>query len=225
MQHQKPLFVFDWDEVISHTDRLRDLTQELFSLIDLPSEGVAEVANRVVETGGYNFNRHAHELAKLYPEKEISLFKLQQSYDLARDHLGSVIYPDAERFLRRLYGRYPMAVLTVGDPEFQQQKVYRSGLTSLFSQMIFLPTYTRGEGDAPKSKSRALGQLLELYPSILYFEDRADTIGRIYDEHKHHNRIIPLRVSRANKPGRYSHVITSFDHPLPPIVERLLTDP
>lgn len=223
MQHTKPIFVFDWDDVISATDRLRELTYELLLLSGLDREQIRQAGKEVRHGGGYHFHEHAKLLAKQYPEKEVALEAIRRIFDKARDHLGSVIYPDAEKFLHRVAARYPLAVITAGNTDFQQQKIHRSGLAHLFSHMLFVPESMKSH-EVPQSKSRALGQLLELYPTILYFDDRADTLATIYDQHKHHQRILPLRVMRNEKPARYSHVITSFDHPLPPIIEKLLAE-
>ena len=212
MQHTKPLFVFDWDDVISHTNKLRELTLELFRLSGLPDEVINEATQKVRNSGGYNFYHHAKLLSKAYPEKEVVLAAIVRVFEKARDQLGRVVYPDAERFLQRLRGNnFPIAILTIGNPEFQQGKVARTGLASLFDHMVFLPA-DRGESVAPEEKARVLGQFLEMYPSIVYFEDQPETIAAIHNHHGRHGRVVPVRVDRKLESTiKYPNIIRHFD--------------
>ncbi len=102
-----------------------------------------------------------------------------------------------------------MAMLTVGWPEFQQQKMQRSGLARYFDHMLF-PAHQSGQ--TSRQKSRSLGQLLELYPRIIYFEDQPDVVTHIHAEHGKHGRILPIRVNRSLESAiKYPNIIRHFD--------------
>ena len=211
LRHTQPLFVFDWDDVISQTDKLRELSIELLNLSKLPEPIIIATRDELLERGGYNFYRHAKLLAKRHPDYEVGLEAVMRIFEKARDRLGSAVYPDAERFLRRLHGTYSLAIITIGDPEFQQGKVARTGLASLFDHMVFLPA-PRGERAAPEAKARVLGQFLEFYPRIFYFEDQPKTIAALHEKHGRHGRIVPIRVDRKLESTlKYPNIIRHFD--------------
>lgn len=221
MLHSKPLFAFDWDDVLHNTAEMRDFESTLFGLAGVPPEATAAAAFRVRMSGSFSLPRLIGEIGSYYPAVLAAAPTLQRVYHDTWEQRGSLVFPDAEKFIQKLYGRFPLAIITIGDAEFQQRKVYRSGLGSLFNHMMFLAPQ-KNVAIAGQEKARAIGQLLELYPSVIYFDDRQEIISAVHDEHSKHGRVIPFRVERRNEPARYSHVITSFDHPLPPFIERLI---
>jgi FMN phosphatase YigB (HAD superfamily) len=207
--HHKPLFAFDWDDVILNTDKVRELCYNLPRLAGISDELNNKVIDSFKNNGGYNFRRHMRDLVRHDASLATVVPVLQRAFDDFFKHEKELLYRDAERIIQRLHGRYDLAVVTTGDPEFQQHKIALTGMARYFRHMLFVPEGKRG---VPASKARALGQLLELYPKVFFFDDRVDTIGQAHDEHGHHGRLVPIRVDRKlQSTVRYPNIIRHFD--------------
>jgi phosphoglycolate phosphatase-like HAD superfamily hydrolase len=207
--HDKPLFAFDWDDVIANRDHIRAAIRELFLLAGTHPDVEQRAYDKVKSLGGYNFRNHLREILHQHPHLVSASPVMYRAYREAMERLSHEIYTDAERFIVRLHGRFGVAIVTTGDPEHQQQKVARSGLDKYIQHMIFIPQ--RDETMAA-DKSRALGQLAEMYPKIFFFEDRPQIIRHVHDEHGKHGRIIPIRVDRKLETSlKYPNIIRHFD--------------
>lgn len=209
MFHQKPLFAFDWDDVVLNTDRVRDLVYSLPRLAGVSDEDNRAVVATFNGNGGYNFTRHLKELIKKHPHLATAGPALRRAFAESLDKDPELLYVDAARFIQRLSGQYDMAIVTTGDPEWQQEKIWRTGLGRHFKHMLFVPETSEG---APAGKARYLSRLLEMYPKVFFFEDRIDTITRVHEDHGHHGRIIPIRVDRKLESSlKYPNIIRHFD--------------
>lgn len=209
MMHTKTLFVFDWDDVVADREQLRALAADIFRLAGVAPQTEQLLYERAREDGGYSFRQHLRGVLRYYPHLISSAATLHRSFEESFDRLGTRVYPDAQRFIERLHGEFPLAVISAGDPEFQQHKIGRSRLANFFRHMLFVPS--RADRLA-RAKSRALGQLLELYPRIVYFGHHADVIGHVHDEHSRHGRVIPIRVFRdAPVTLKYPNLVRNFD--------------
>jgi FMN phosphatase YigB (HAD superfamily) len=208
MRHSKPIFVFDWDDVVADKESVWRLIYDLFRLAGVPHDTI-QVTLQKVMPNGYSFRSHLREILRYQPHLIPAAATLDRAFYESNDRLTQ-IYQDAELFMQRLHGRYPMAILTTGDTEFQQRKIWRSGLERYVDHMLFVPQ--EGEETIPARKSRALGQLLEMYPRIFFFEDQPTTIGQVHKEHDHHRRIVPIRVNRKLESSiKYPNIIRHFD--------------
>jgi FMN phosphatase YigB (HAD superfamily) len=207
--HQKPLFAFDWDDVILNTDRVREL---VFGLPVLA--GVSDQDNRAIfatfkDKVGYNFKTHLKKLVEKYPHLITAVPALQHAFAESLHRDTELVYRDAARFIQRLYGQYDLAIVTTGDPEWQQERISRTGLGPCFNHMLFAPEASEG---TPVSKSRIVSRLLEMYPQIFFFEDRVDTLAQVHEEHGRHGRLIPIRVDRKLESTlKYPNIIRHFD--------------
>lgn len=222
MFQTRPVFVFDWDGVLANQDELHRIAADIFALAGVPEQTERATYDRILGAGGYNFRRQLQEVLRHHPHLIPSAGTLHRTFTDSLERLSQPVYPDVYQFIQRLRDRYRVALLVAGDSEFEQQKIQRSGLASSVSQMLFVPR-NREVGAA---KARALGQLLELYPSVIYFDDEPEALAAVHDTHAHHQRVVSFRVDRSQKQtARYSHAIRSFADPLPPLLERLLTAP
>ncbi len=209
LHHQKPLFAFDWDDVVIDTDRLRALVFDLPKLAGISKEDNQAVFDSFRDNGGYNLTRHMRGLAEKYPQLAPVIPVLSRAITESMNRDTNLIFLDAARFIQRLHGQYDLAIVTTGDPEWQQEKIWRTGLGRYFDHMLFAPETSEG---TPTSKSRIISRLLEMYPKIFYFEDRTDTLARIHEEHGHHGRIVPIRVDRKLESSlKYPNIIRHFD--------------
>ena len=207
--HDRQLFAFDWDDVIANRDRLRDAIRNLFLVAGVSSTVEEESYEAVKKKGGYAFRAHLREILRREPRLKDSAPALAKAFDTLLQEIDRLVYPDAERFLLRIYGHFPIAIVTSGDTDFQQRKVARSGIAQYADHLMFIEH--RPQAFAA-DKSRALGQLLELYPRIFFFEDRTATISTVHKEHGKHGRIVPIRVDRKMQTTiSYPNIIRHFD--------------
>lgn len=207
--HDRPLFAFDWDDVIANRDRLRSAIRDLFTLAGVSSAVEQESYEAVKKKGGYSFNKHVREILRHDPRLKDSAAALARAFDALLRSMDRLVYPDAERFLLRIYGHFPIAIVTTGDTDFQQRKIAQSGIAQYADHLVCIEH--RPELLA-RDKSRALGQLLEMYPRIFFFEDRAPVVATVHEEHDRHGRIVPIRVDRAMQSSiAYPNIIRHFD--------------
>jgi phosphoglycolate phosphatase-like HAD superfamily hydrolase len=209
MQHSKPLFAFDWDDVIADREQIRDAVRDLFLLAGVPRAFEEVTYDYAKRQGGYHFKAQLRAVLRQYPYLVPTAPVLQRTFEESLKRLSNVVYPDAERFITHLYGRFPIAIVTTGDTDFQQRKVAQAGLARYADHMIFVQHRNESIGE---DKSRVLGQLLEMYPKIFFFEDRPMIIKQVHDEHSKHGRVIPIRVDRKLESTiKYPNIIRHFD--------------
>ncbi len=209
MQHAKPLFVFDWDDVLADREKIRAAVRELFVLAGVPPAFEEVTYDWAKRQGGYHFRTQLRAVLRQYPYLIRMAPVLQRTFEESLTKLGNVVYPDAERFIVKLYGTFPIAIVTTGDTDFQQRKVARTGLSQYAQHMIFVPSRNESIGE---DKSRALGQLLEMYPKIFFFEDRPQIIKQVHEDHGRHGRLVPIRVDRKLESTlTYPNIIRHFD--------------
>jgi len=210
MLHQKPLFAFDWDDVLADRDQIREAVKELFVLAGVPPAFEQLTYDYAKRQGGYHFRAQLRAVLRQFPYLIPTAPVIQRTFEESLGRLSAMIYPDAERFIVRLHtANLPIAIVTTGDTDFQQRKVARAGLSRYAEHMIFVPHRNESIGE---DKSRALGQLLEMYPKILYFEDRPHIIKKVHEEHGRHGRIVPIRVDRKLESTiKYPNIIRHFD--------------
>jgi len=205
MMHEKQLFAFDWDDVIFDAPTFKQAIAAVLTQAGALPEAIWAPRRKIITEVPYSFSSHVDELMSEFPD--LGRQMREQLMNLWGS-AGSLVYPDALSFLHGLAGQSPTALITAGDPDFQQRKLAATGLKDSFHHSIFVPvTGAR----VPKAKAAALGQLLELYPSIIYFDDRADIIEEIHRQHGRHGRITPIRVARDLKTTiPYPHIIRHF---------------
>lgn len=210
MQNQKPLFAFDWDDVIADRDQIREAVRELFVLSGVPPAFEEVTYQWAVRQGGYHFRAQLRAVLRHYPYLVSAAPALQRTFEESLKRLGGIVYPDAERFIVRLHTcGMPIAIVTTGDADFQQRKVAQAGLAKYADHMIFVPHRILSTGE---DKSRALGQLLEMYPTIIFFENQPQIISRVHEQHGKHGRIVPVRVDRKLESTiKYPNIIRHFD--------------
>lgn len=188
------MFIIDFDDTIFNTrPGFRRLRLAALAPFGISEELFNETANRarVGPSGGacYTNERHAARLAEHgqfdYDKIVAALATCQTS-----EKLRTLLFPDTISFLENLkkFGE-PMVLLSLGDEEFQYQKVKGAGLGQFFDRMFFVND----------TKEHVVGELLGAVSdaSVWFINDR------IVDSLVLHQRYAPrLRVVLKKAPER-----------------------
>ncbi len=133
------IVILDLDYTLLDTAALKRALEESMLPLGVASAQFQETYSATAQAtpGKYDYSIKGH--ARLLHER----FGIDEAAALARltsalDMLPSALYPDSAPFLEALtHERIPMALLTLGNPRFQEEKVAKLGIAKHFSHLFF----------------------------------------------------------------------------------------
>jgi phosphoglycolate phosphatase-like HAD superfamily hydrolase len=188
----KCAIVFDWDGVIFNSDALKKVQRQAlqkfrYSKIFLEKTSLASAKL----SGGYNPTVHVRLIAKHTDADAGQL--AERMYQAIEKHPSDFIFTDATRILAVLKDtKCAMDILTSGNHEFQEYKIERSKLGGFFRQVHMV----RADESIPARKLRVLKKLAQSHGSLIFLDDRADTIDMVRGEPSLHGKVLPILVWR-----------------------------
>lgn len=166
---KEPLFdciAFDADDTLWHNEHLYLNTADAFKHLLAPYAPPERVAERLNEVeidnlGCYGYGIKAFALSLIetaidLSDGRITGAEIRRVIDLARAMLAAEVHllDHAEATVKALAARYPLMVITKGDPLDQEAKVRRSGLAPYFRYVEVVADKTRDIYAAILSKYR-----------------------------------------------------------------------
>lgn len=195
MKTEKLLIVFDWDGVVFDSMPMRKIRAKVLKKLGYSEDRIKETSQKVVQTkSGYSFHDHAKLITKGNPHDPEEVAKM--IYAAVDKHPSTFVFPDARQTISELKrAKIHFDILTAGHVEFQEYKIIRSGLHSLFRKVHIVQSGSR----VPQVKLAVLKKLAREYGQVLFLDDRADTIETVAKARVAKGKVLPVLVWRKKE--------------------------
>ncbi|OGY97749.1 MAG: hypothetical protein A2855_01725 [Candidatus Liptonbacteria bacterium RIFCSPHIGHO2_01_FULL_57_28] len=189
------LIVFDWDGVVFDTMPIRKIRNKLLKKLGYSDDHIFKTSRKAVESrGGYNFYSHARLLMRSKPKDSRAL--ANAIHEAVEKHPSTFVFPDARRTISILKrSKRHFDILTAGHAEFQEYKIMRSGLRSMFRSIHVVQSGPR----VPHYKFGILKKLARSHKQVIFLDDRADTIRTIRRSFELRGKVLPVLVWRGKE--------------------------
>lgn len=187
--------VFDWDGVIFDTAAMTKIRDRVIKKLGYSIHHIKSTSREAVESKeGYNYHLHAKLLIRDGSSDPAAIVKMV--YDEIEKHPGTFIFPDARRIVSSLKrAGQNLDILTSGHKEFQEYKLLRSGLHSMFRNIHIVQSGPK----VPQYKLGMLKKLVRAHGHIIFLDDRADTIETIWHSAALRGKVLPILVWRKKE--------------------------
>ncbi len=158
----KPIIIFDLDDTLIDTSRIRAEIVKLAQSLGVAKQRALKARAQVRSSSQpFTIQRYG---AFLFPGDTIKHKSLIKKFNYIFGQKGFFNYPGVEAFLAELSKRYSLVLLTYGNSKLQKKKILQSGLSQFFWKILVTSDHT---------KTSVLRTFAQKYDNRILFIDNA----------------------------------------------------